>query len=147
MGSNPGSAALKGDPLPLSHAGGLTIMKTVYKDYMTFFAMNHSCKHCEMSLDNKRHPSIITIMAFKLCNSIFFTISSQCSEQSPTCAQLCACLFVAKRPSNIQVYRRDRYAQTILHAATLRQKLQTKLSTSPSHSILTPGQPVPALTQ
>ena len=33
-----------------------------------------------------------------------------------------------------------------LRAATLRQKLQTKLSTSPSHSMLTPGQPVPALT-
>ena len=32
------------------------------------------------------------------------------------------------------------------HAVTLRQKLQIKLSTSPSHSILTPGQPVPGLT-
>ena len=31
-------------------------------------------------------------------------------------------------------------------AATLRQKLQTKLSVSPSHTILTPGRPVPALT-
>ena len=29
---------------------------------------------------------------------------------------------------------------------TLRQKLQIKFSISPSHSILTPGQPVPALT-
>ena len=36
---------------------------------------------------------------------------------------------------------------TILRAATLSWKLQTKLSTSPSHSILTPGRPVPALTQ
>ena len=31
-------------------------------------------------------------------------------------------------------------------AATVRQKLQIKLSTSPSHSTLTLGQPVPALT-
>ena len=35
---------------------------------------------------------------------------------------------------------------SILRAATLRQKLQIQLSTSPSHNILTPGQPVPALT-
>ena len=47
---------------------------------------------------------------------------------------------------NIRVYLRDGPAQTILRAATLRQKLQAKLSISPSHSILTPGQPVPALT-
>ena len=40
----------------------------------------------------------------------------------------------------------DGSAQTILHAATLRQKTQIKLTTSSSHSILTPGQPVPALT-
>ena len=37
-------------------------------------------------------------------------------------------------------------AQTVAHAATLRWKLQIKLSTSPSHSILTPGWPVPVLT-
>ena len=35
--------------------------------------------------------------------------------------------------------------QTILRAATPRYKLQMKLSTSPSHSILPPGQPVPVL--
>ena len=44
------------------------------------------------------------------------------------------------------VYLRDRSAQTILSAATLRQKLQIQLPTSPSHSILTPGRPVAALT-
>ena len=44
------------------------------------------------------------------------------------------------------VYLKDGSAQTILHAATLRQKLQIKLSNLPNHSILTPGQPVPALT-
>ena len=37
-------------------------------------------------------------------------------------------------------------AQTTLRAATLRQKLQIKLSASPGHGILTPSQPVPALT-
>ena len=44
------------------------------------------------------------------------------------------------------MYLRDGSAQTSLRAATLRQKLQIKLSTSLSHSILTPGQPAPALT-
>ena len=42
------------------------------------------------------------------------------------------------------MYLRDGAAQAILRAATLRYKLQTKRSTSPSHSILTPGRPVPA---
>ena len=36
--------------------------------------------------------------------------------------------------------------QTIVRAVTKRQKLEAKLSMSPSHSILTPGRPVPALT-
>ena len=45
-------------------------------------------------------------------------------------------------PSNI-VYLRDGSAQTISRAATLRYKLQIILFTSPSHSILTPSQPVP----
>ena len=53
---------------------------------------------------------------------------------------------LALRPSNMLVYLRDGSAQTILRAATLRRKLQIKLSTSPSHSILTTGRPVPALT-
>ena len=56
------------------------------------------------------------------------------------------CLLVAYRPSNMRVYLRDGSAHTILRAATLRQKLQIKLSISPSHSILTPGRPVPVLT-
>ena len=41
---------------------------------------------------------------------------------------------------------RDGSAQTSLRAATLRWKLWIKLSTSPSHSILTPGRPVPVPT-
>ena len=41
---------------------------------------------------------------------------------------------------------KDGSAQTILRAATLEQKLQIKLSISPSGSVLTPDQPVPALT-
>ena len=56
------------------------------------------------------------------------------------------CWLLASRPSNRLVYLRDGYAQTILRAATLRQKLQIELYTSPSHSILTPGRPVQALT-
>ena len=56
------------------------------------------------------------------------------------------CLLIAQYPSNKLVYLRDTSAQTILRAATLREKLQIQLSTSHSHSILTPGQPVLALT-
>ena len=56
------------------------------------------------------------------------------------------CLLVSEHPSNMLVYIRDGSAQTSVHAATLRQKLQIKLSLSPSHSILTPHQPVPVLT-
>ena len=41
------------------------------------------------------------------------------------------------------VILRNAGAQTTARAATLRQKLQVTLSTSPSHRILTPGQPVP----
>ena len=44
------------------------------------------------------------------------------------------------------MYLRDGSAQTIVRAATLRYKLLIQLSTSPSHSILTPGRPVAALT-
>ena len=53
---------------------------------------------------------------------------------------------VALHPSNMLVHLKGGSAQTSVRAATLRQKLQIKLSVSPSHSILTPGQPVPALT-
>ena len=49
-------------------------------------------------------------------------------------------------PRNMLVYLRDGAAQTTVHAVTLRQHLQIKLSIPPSHSILTSGQPVPALT-
>ena len=44
------------------------------------------------------------------------------------------------------VYLRNGAAQTSSRAATLREKLQIKVSTSPSHSILTSDQPVLALT-
>ena len=44
------------------------------------------------------------------------------------------------------VHLGDGSTQTIVCAVTLRQKLQIKLAISPSHSILTPGRPVPALT-
>ena len=57
-----------------------------------------------------------------------------------------SCLLVALRPSNRLVYLKDGSAQTIGRAATLRQKLQIQRFTSPSHSILTQGRPVPVLT-
>ena len=62
------------------------------------------------------------------------------------CKQPCGCALVTQRPTNMLVYLRDGSAQIIAHAATLRWKLQIKRSISPSHSILAPGQPVPALT-
>ena len=53
---------------------------------------------------------------------------------------------LAYKPSNMLVYLRDGSAQTTVRAATLRYKLQFKLSISPSHNTLTPGKPVPGLT-
>ena len=54
---------------------------------------------------------------------------------------------VALRTSNMLVYLRDGSAQTVVRAATPREELQIKLFISPSHNILTPGRPVPVLTQ
>ena len=51
-----------------------------------------------------------------------------------------------KCPSSMLVYLRDRSTQTSVHAAILRWKVQIKLSISPSHSLLTQGRPVQALT-
>ena len=50
-----------------------------------------------------------------------------------------------QRPCNMPVCLWDRSAQAGVCAVTLRQNLQIKLSVSPSHSILTPRQPMPAL--
>ena len=44
------------------------------------------------------------------------------------------------------VYIRDGSAQKVVRTATLRSKVQIKLSIKPSRSIPTPSQPVPALT-
>ena len=71
--------------------------------------------------------------------------AARTDEVSYTCLRR-RLLLVVQRPSNMRVYLRDGSAQTILRVATLSQKLQTKLSISPGHSILTPGLPVPALT-
>ena len=46
----------------------------------------------------------------------------------------------------LPVYVRDTSAQTFLRASILRKKLQIILFVSPSHNILTGGQPVSALT-
>ena len=51
-------------------------------------------------------------------------------------------LLVAQHPSNMLAYIRDGSAQAMVCAATLRPKLQIKLSISPSHNMLTQGQPV-----
>ena len=52
---------------------------------------------------------------------------------------------VSYRPSNMLVYLIYGSDQTIMRDDTLRQKLQIKLSISPTRSMLTPGQPVLAL--
>ena len=49
-------------------------------------------------------------------------------------------------PATDSVYLMNDFAQTIVRDATLRQKLQLKLSLSLSYCILTPGRPVLALT-
>ena len=81
------------------------------------------------------------------CAGIFSGSSHTCDLNIGTpVATLPGAWCYTYRVSNMQVYLRDESAQIILRAATLRQKLQIQLSISPSHSLLTPGQPVPALT-
>ena len=46
----------------------------------------------------------------------------------------------------MRLYLRNEYAQTTARATILTQKLQIKLAFSRGHSLLTPGQPVLALT-
>ena len=48
-------------------------------------------------------------------------------------------------PSNTLQHLKDGSAQTVVHAATLRHKLQIKLTIPSSHSRLTPGRPVPRI--
>ena len=71
-----------------------------------------------------------------ICN-LCLGVAARKTEEIPD-----VCLLVACHPSNMVVYLRDGSVRAILRAAAL----QIKLSTSPSHSILTPGRPVPALT-
>ena len=54
--------------------------------------------------------------------------------KQPTNQTTSNCLFVAWCPSKMLVYLRDESAQTTVCAATLKQMLQIKLSTSPRHS-------------
>ena len=55
-------------------------------------------------------------------------------------------LFVGSVTSQQHASVSQGWVSSILRAATLRQKLQIKLSISSSHSIWTQGRPVPALT-
>ena len=53
-----------------------------------------------------------------------------------------------QRPSNLQAYLRDRSdSTTTVHASTPETDVPHMHAVSPNHGILTPGQPVPALTQ
>ena len=55
-----------------------------------------------------------------------------------------ACL-LAEHPSKTPSASRDRSSQTVVRAATLGYELRVTAADSSSHSILTPGQLVPAL--
>ena len=50
------------------------------------------------------------------------------------------------RKQKMQMYRRDGSAQTVVLIATQKWKMQIEYATSLSHSTLTPGQPLLALT-
>ena len=62
-------------------------------------------------------------------------------------AMMVVCLFVSCLTSQQHAsVSQGRICSDNFRAATLRQKLQIQLSIPHSHSILTPGQPVPVLT-
>ena len=79
-------------------------------------------------------------------NAVLTSTRKEVRYNYETLTNVFVCLLVALRLSNMLVYLSDGSTQTIVRAATLRQNLQVKLSTSPSHSILTPGRLVPTLT-
>ena len=83
---------------------------------------------------------IYSVICFTFISSLHITYEVRVTTMT---RQWCCCLLAASRPSHMLLYLRDRSAQTRSHGATLRQKLQIKLFTSPSHCILTPDQPVP----
>ena len=83
--------------------------------------------------DTNNVPNIKTIRDNRLTHDV--KLFAQLPHAS--CIQL---------PSNMLVYLRDRFALTFVHASTMRQKLQIKLAISPTHSLLTPGQPILAMT-
>ena len=117
--------------------------------YIDLGTQVHQSRHTGTSISTHRYINLCTrvhqsrhtgtsISAHKYIN-----LGTQVHQSRKGC-----CLLVwwgAERPSNMPVYLGNGSARTILRVATLRQKLQIKLSISPSHSILTPGQPVPAL--
>ena len=72
----------------------------------------------------------------------------ECISGTDLLRQLTCCHTETKlqTKSSISPRLRDGSAPIIERAATLREKLQIELSASPSHNIMTPGQPVPALT-
>ena len=74
------------------------------------------------------------------CHVMLVSVTLTLSEAHGICRN---CLFVGCLRSQQHASVSQGRICTILCAATLRQKLQIKLSTSPSHSILTQGRPVP----
>ena len=79
-----------------------------------------------------------------------FTLPRRCprtrhSNDNSKMRLFVGCL-LAYHPSNVLVYLSDRSAKKIVRVATLRHMLQIKLFISPTHTLLTLGQTVPALT-
>ena len=88
----------------------------------------------QLDLDTNDHLSLCKFYSYLLQGNL-------------TCVVLRACLSVGcLSPSNMLVLLGAGSALTIECAVTLRQKMLMKLPTSRSHSMLTPGQPVLALT-
>ena len=98
--------------------------------------ISYSCRLKRVGLVSGLTNTVLISMTYT-----FFFLTDCCSLSSNAVCLLVGCLMSQQHASVSQ----GRIC-TIVHAATLRQKLQIKLSTSPSHSILTLGQPVPALT-
>ena len=71
-----------------------------------------------------------------VCVCVCVCVCARVCARVHVCVCVCVCVRACVRAC----------AQTSVPAATLRYKLQIKLPISPSHSILTPGQPVPPLT-
>ena len=78
----------------------------------------------------------------KLC---WAALKYECQSKTDSCVGIIVVSWL-NMPATCKVFLKDRFVWTSLITATLTQKLQIQLAVSPSHSMLTAGQPVLALT-